>query len=53
MVLFYGEILAKDESWDELGEFLGKEGILKNDDMFGENFFMGLEILYKLSENVR
>ncbi|MDD5376884.1 MAG: hypothetical protein PHH16_02080 [Candidatus Gracilibacteria bacterium] len=44
VVLFYGEILAKEERWDELEKFLGKEvDVISN-----EWFFVGLEILYKL-----
>ncbi len=53
VVMFYGEMLINNEEWDKLGKFLWEDGILKNDDMFGENFFMGLEILYKLPESVR
>ncbi|PIQ12116.1 hypothetical protein COW06_03255 [Candidatus Gracilibacteria bacterium CG12_big_fil_rev_8_21_14_0_65_38_15] len=53
VVLFYGEMLAKDEKWDEIEKFLGEEGLMKGDDMFGESFFMGLEILYKLPEEAR
>jgi len=53
VVLFYGEMLAKDEKWDEIEKFLWEEGLMKGDDMFGESFFMGLEILYKLPEEAR
>jgi hypothetical protein len=45
ITMFYGEILINQERWDELECFLWENGILKNDDIFGENFFIGLEIL--------
>ncbi len=53
VVLFYSEMLAN--TWDIYGleRLLGEEGLLKNDDMFGEGFFIGLEILYKLPEELR
>lgn len=51
--MFYGEILANNENIDSLNQFLGKNGLPKNDDIFGENFFMGLEMLYKLPEGIR
>ncbi len=53
VVLFYGEMLGNTNRLEDLKKFLGNEGLLKDDDMFGENFFMGLEILYKLPENIR
>ncbi|MDP2104260.1 MAG: hypothetical protein Q8K26_05050, partial [Candidatus Gracilibacteria bacterium] len=49
VVLFYGEELARKEKWEDLENLLN--GLLENDDMFGEGFFMGLEILYKLEGN--
>lgn len=53
VVLFYGEMLANSGDIAGLERFLGEEGLLRNDDIFGEGFFMGLEILYKLSEKLR
>lgn len=47
VVLFYGERLANNRDIDSLERFLGEEGLLRNDDMFGEGFFMGLEILVR------
>lgn len=49
VVLFYGEELARNGKLEELEWLLN--WLLANDDMFGEVFFMGLEILYKLKGN--
>jgi len=46
VVLFYGEELVRNGKRKELENLLN--WLLENDDMFGEGFFMGLEILYKL-----
>jgi len=40
------------ESLARLIVFLGEEGILKNDDIFGEGFFMGLEVMYTIAEEI-
>lgn len=52
-VLFYAEKLVEYEKMDTLERFLEKNGLLKHDDIFGENFFMGLEILYKLPKKIK
>ena len=49
VILFYGEGLAKLEKWNELEALLS--WLLKNDDIFGEGFFMGLEILYRIEQD--
>ncbi|MBP8016878.1 hypothetical protein KAZ01_02615, partial [Candidatus Gracilibacteria bacterium] len=43
--VFYGEILGNKEDYEKLHNFLGREGLLKNDDIYGEGFFRGLEIM--------
>ncbi|EKE27055.1 MAG: hypothetical protein ACD_4C00071G0001, partial [uncultured bacterium (gcode 4)] len=52
VVLFYWEILAnswKEEDLKKLEELLGEKWLLDSDDIFGEGFFMGLEILFNIS----
>ncbi|EKE27801.1 MAG: hypothetical protein ACD_3C00147G0003 [uncultured bacterium (gcode 4)] len=51
VALFYWEILGnswKEEDLKKLEELLGEKWLLANDDIFGEGFFMGLEILHSL-----
>ncbi|EKE27828.1 MAG: signal transduction protein [uncultured bacterium (gcode 4)] len=53
VVLFYWEILGnswKEEDLKKLEELLGEKWLLEKDDIFGEGFFMGLEILFYISK---
>ncbi len=51
VIMFYSEILENDWKFNELIELLWENWLLKNDDKFGEWFFMWLEILYKILKN--
>ncbi|MDD2870907.1 MAG: hypothetical protein PHS49_02855 [Candidatus Gracilibacteria bacterium] len=48
VISFYCDFLIVNDKIDFLRDFLGKSGILMNDDLFGENFFIGLHNLSKL-----
>ncbi len=50
VVLFYGEMLAKERRWKDLIEFLGTKGLMKWDHKSGENFFLGYEMLIKFQK---
>ena len=47
-ILFYGEMLGGAWKKEELEIFLWEGWLLNGDDIFGEGFFMGLEILHRL-----
>jgi hypothetical protein len=49
--MFNSEILINNNKIDELKELLWENWLLKNDDIYGEWFFMWLEILHKIEKN--
>jgi hypothetical protein len=51
VVQFYIETLINENRFEELEKFLWEDWILKNDDIFWEGFFIGLETLFNLQNS--